>query len=245
MIFVIFGLLVLLIEAKQAEQWTYKVINQYPHDHGAFTEGLVIDQGKLYEGTGLNGQSSLRLVNLITGQIDKLYPLPERYFGEGITVVGDKIYQLTYETNVGFIYDRETFQLTAGWNYPTQGWGLTHNSTSLILSDGTSTIYFYDIANPTVLQKTITVRDGNQEIGLLNELEYINGEIYANVFTSEYIITIDINTGEVTKWIDLHGLKQPNEEVLNGIAYDHEQLKLYVTGKFWHSLFEIQLIPKD
>jgi len=226
----------------QIEYYTYKVLETYPHDPGAFVQGLTFYENLLYEGTGNLGESTLRRVDLFTGEVLQLVRLDDHLFGEGITVIGDKIYQLTYHTNFGFIYDRVTFEVLSTWNYPTLGWGLTHDESHLILSDGTSTIFFYDISNPELLVRQITVVN---EIGVpidkLNELEYINGEIYANIFYSNSVVIIDPVTGSVKAWIDFTGLS--GRSVFNGIAYNHINEKLYVTGKYWDHLYEVELIP--
>jgi len=228
---------------------TFKVVNSFPHDEGAFTQGLDYDEGVLIEGTGLHGRSSLRRVNLETGEIMKILDLSPQYFGEGITVLGDKIYQLTWDTNVGFIYDKNSFDLLAEFSYSTQGWGLTNDGKYLIMSDGSSTLHFLD---PQTFEniRDLQVSDGNGPVSGLNELEYINGEIYANIFTKDRIARISPSNGNITGWIDLTGLlnqefrNSPNA-VLNGIAYDEAQDRLFVTGKLWPFLFEIKLVPAD
>jgi len=199
----------------------------------------------LYEGTGMHRQSTLRRVELSTGKVLKKIKLGDTYFGEGITIIGDRIYQLTWQSKIGFIYNRTTFEKIKDWKYPTEGWGLTHDDTHLILSDGSSTIFFYDIQNPEKLIKKITVKDKGKPINNLNELEYIDGEIYANVWLTDNILRFNPNTGRVTAWIDLLGLKPPGRmDVLNGIAYHHPEKKFYVTGKYWPQLFQIEFVPK-
>lgn len=225
--------------------YTYEVINTYPHDRNAFTEGLVYEEGFLYEGTGLRGHSTLRKVNLATGEPIKSHTLEPQFFGEGITIFKDRIIQLTYQTRVGFVYDKETFELLQKFSYPTEGWGITHDGRKLIMSDGTSTLYFLD---PETFEEvgTIDVYDENGPVTMLNELEYINGEIYANVWQTDHIARISPQTGKVTGWIELEGLLPPEDrdgvDVLNGIAYDAENDRLFVTGKFWPKLFEIKLV---
>jgi glutaminyl-peptide cyclotransferase len=227
---------------------TYKVLNTYPHDRMAFTEGLVIDGGALYESTGLNGQSSLRRVDLESGKVLQSVPLDQQYFGEGVTTWKDQIVQLTWQSHVGFVYDKATFKLLKTFNYPGEGWGLTHDDQSLIMSDGTPTIHFLD---PVTLQETkrITVTDKGQPIVNLNELEYVHGEILANVWQTDHIARIAPDTGAVIGWIDLAGLlsqadRQQPVDVLNGIAYDAVRDRLFVTGKLWPKLFEIALVPR-
>ena len=228
---------------------TFKVVNSFPHDTDAFTQGLVLDNGVLYEGTGLNGKSSLRRVDLETGGVLQNLNLSPQYFGEGITVLGDKIYQLTWNTNVGFIYDKDSFNLLGEFSYPTQGWGITHDGENLIMSDGTSTIHFLD---PQTFEniRDLSVFDANGPVTGLNELEFIKGEIYANVFPTDRIARISPSTGRVIGWIDLTGLlsdedRNGNNAVLNGIAYDETDDRSFVTGKLWPLLFEIKLVSAD
>jgi len=228
-----------------APVYTFKVVNSFPHDPTAFTEGLVSDGGALYEGTGLNGQSSLRLVDLSSGRVLQSLPLSSEYFGEGVTVWGDHIIQLTWKSHVGFVYDKTSFQLLKTFNYPTEGWGLTHDDQHLIMSDGTATLHFL---NPDTLEETgrITVTAAGQPVFALNELEYVRGEILANVWRTDRIARIAPATGQVTGWIDLTGLLSPADrqqpvDVLNGIAYDAEHDRLFVTGKLWPKLFEVTL----
>jgi glutamine cyclotransferase len=225
--------------------YTYQVVKTYPHDENAFTQGLVFEDGFLYEGTGLEGRSSLRKVELDTGKVLQIYRLPNEFFGEGITIFGNNIIQLTYRTNVGFVFDKGTFKQLRQFNYPTEGWGLTHNNKQLIMSDGSATLYFLD---PETFKQTssIIVRDNGVALQRLNELEYIDGKIYANIWQTNRIAIIDPDTGRVTGWLDLTGLLPQRDinAVLNGIAYDRINRRLFVTGKFWPKLFEIKLIPK-
>ena len=228
--------------------YTYEVINVYPHDSNAFTQGLVIDEGVMYEGTGLTGESSLRRVDLETGDVLQIRELPSDLFGEGITVFDDKIIQLTWQSQIGFVYDKNSFDLLQNFSYSTQGWGITTDGTRLIMSDGSANLYFL---NPETFEKTgqVEVHDGNVSVTKLNELEYINGEVYANVWLTNKIAIINPNTGQVTGWIDLTGIYTPgtgdSNNVLNGIAYDSENSSLFVTGKRWSQLFEIKLIEAD
>jgi glutamine cyclotransferase len=229
-----------------AARYTYRVLNTYPHDPDAFTQGLDIDNGELFEGTGLYGESTLRLVDLTSGSVSRNQPLAQEYFGEGITVLGDKIYQLTWQEGTGFIYDRNTFQQLQTFNYEHEGWGITHDGTRLIVSDGTSTIRFWD---PATLQEVgrIDVADEQGPVIMLNELEYLNGEIWANVWMTDLIARINPESGRVTGWIDLTGIFTPQAEdepndVLNGIAINEATGQIYVTGKLWSSLFEIEVI---
>ena len=225
----------------------YQVLNIYPHDPGAFTQGLFFVDGKLYEGTGEAGRSSLREVELETGHVLKKADVPEPYFGEGIALLNGKIYQLTWQHQVGFIYDAKSFEQVGKFNYSGEGWGLTTDGHSLILSDGSNRIRFLD-PDSFKVTKTIAVLDGQIPVNELNELEYVNGEIYANIWHDNRIVTIDPQTGRITGWIDLTGLLPPGdvhdeEAVLNGIAYDQAGNRLFVTGKLWPRLFEIKLKP--
>ena len=229
--------------------YSYDVVNTYPHDPDAFTQGLVFENGALYEGTGLRGRSTLRKVELETGEVLQMRSLPPQFFGEGITIYGDRIAQLTYTSKVGFVYDKGSFELLGEFQYPTQGWGITHDGERLIMSDGTSALHFLD---PETFEETgrIQVRDEDGFVTRLNELEYIQGEVWANVWMTDRIAMISPETGQVVGWIDLKGLLSPNDctgpvDVLNGIAYDAESERLFVTGKLWPRLFEIELVPLD
>lgn len=228
-------------------QYSYSIINEFPHDTNAFTQGLVIENGVLFEGTGLSGQSALRRVDLETGEVLQLYALSNEFFGEGITVFGDKIIQLTWSTRIGFVYDKNSFELIRNFTYPTEGWGITHNSTHLIVSDGTANLYFLDPENFGRVGQ-ISVNDAGSPITRLNELEYIKGEIYANIWYQQKIAIINPQTGNVRAWIDLTGIGATENtsggRVLNGIAYDANDDRLFVTGKMWSKLYEIQLIPQ-
>ena len=230
----------------ESTEYSYKIVNVYPHDENAFTEGLLIDDGFLYEGTGLYGDSSLRRIELETGEILSLHSLPNQYFGEGIAIVGNKIVQLTWQSEKGFVYEKETFDLLEVFTYPNEGWGITYDGSQLIMSDGTSTLHFLD---PNTFQKAgeIDVLSNNSTVENLNELEYVNGRIYANIWHEEKIAVINPQTGEVEAWIYMSGIQntesRDSEDVLNGIAYDAQREKLFVTGKHWSHLYEIELIP--
>lgn len=227
--------------------YTFEIVNTYPHDPNAFTQGLVIDEGRLYEGTGRWAESTLREVALETGAVLRSQPLEDQYFGEGITILGDRIFQLTWQEETGFIYDKATFAPLQTFNYPHEGWGITHDGTRLIVSDGTPIIRFWD---PETLQETgrITVRDHEGPLTMLNELEYVDGEIWANIWLTDRIARISPETGDVLGYIDLTGLldtttlTQP-ADVLNGIAFDAASGRLFVTGKLWPALFEIRVVP--
>lgn len=229
--------------------YDYAVINVYPHDEEAFTQGLQYADGYLYEGTGLrNGRSSLRRVVLETGEVVQQINLADPYFGEGIVVLDDRIIQLTWQSRVAFVYNREDFTRTGEFQYATEGWGLTFDGEALIMSDGSNRLYFRDPDTFEVL-RTVDVFDRGQRVNRLNELEYISGEVYANVWQTDYIAIIDPESGTVNGWIDLTGLldttaaKAP--DVLNGIAYDAEDGRLFVTGKNWPRLYEIELLPRE
>jgi len=226
--------------------YTYKVVNTYPHDQSAFTEGLVFEDGVLYEGTGLHGYSTLRRVELETGEILQICELPPQFFGEGLTIYGNKIIQLTWQSHICFVYDKYSFKLLQEFNYPDEGWGITYDGKYLIVSDGTETLHFLD---PETFEEIgqIEVSANNIPVTGINELEYIQGEIYANIWKTERIARIDPLTGQVVGWIYLKGVLSPEDDsetvdVLNGIAYDKKNDRLLVTGKFWPKLFEIELI---
>jgi len=224
----------------------FRVVNAYPHDPTAYCQGLIFEDGHLYEGTGKEGQSALRRVDLPTGKVLQSVALPGEFFGEGIAAFGDRIYQLTWKHGVGFVYDRETLKKLREFRYGGEGWGLTHDGVRLILSDGTPTLRFLD---PETLEETgrkqVTAR--GRPVHHLNELEYVNGEILANVFPTDFIARISPSDGHVLGWIDLRGLlppqdRTPETEMLNGIAYDAGAGRLLVTGKNWPKLFEIKIV---
>jgi glutaminyl-peptide cyclotransferase len=230
--------------------YSYEIINTYPHDPAAYTQGLVYHEGFLYESTGLHGQSSLRQVDLQTGKILKKVELEPQYFGEGLTLFDGRAYQLTWQTQYGFIYQIETFQKLKTFSYQGEGWGLTHDGTSLIMSNGSNQIRYFNPGNFET-QRFINVTDGGRPIVNLNELEYINGEIWANVWMTDRIARIDPGSGRVIAWIDLTGLLPPEARpadtgaVLNGIAYDRDKQRVFVTGKLWPKLFEIRIKEKQ
>jgi len=228
-----------------APKYGYQIVNMWPHDSNAFTQGLILMDGKLLESTGQEGFSSLRRVELESGKVLQKVDVSEPYFAEGMTQLNGKVYQLTWQHQLGFIYDAQTFNRLGQFNYQGEGWGLTTDGQSLILSDGTPNIRFIDPANFRVT-KTINVTDQNRPIRELNELEYVKGEIYANVWHDNRIATIDPQSGRVNSWIDLTGLMPEGElldpeAVLNGIAYDQASDKLIVTGKLWPRVYEIKV----
>ena len=228
-------------------EYGYEVVHTYPHDPAAFTEGLFYLDGFLYESTGLEGQSSVRKVRLETGEVVQKYDLPAQYFGEGIINWKDRLIQLTYRTQVGFVYDLKSFGLQRQFSYPGEGWALTQDGKRILMSDGTPDIRFW---NPETLQEIgrITVTDESYPVKNVNELEWIKGEIYANVWTTDRIIRIDPKSGKVVGHIDLTGLLDTRDrvegqtDVLNGIAYDAKGDRIFVTGKRWPKLFEIRLV---
>ncbi len=227
----------------------YRVVNAYPHDRQAYTQGLIFSNGFLYESTGLHGASTLRRVQLATGRVLVRHSLDRRYFGEGLTEWGGSLFQLTWTSNVGFIYDRSSLMARGIFRYPGEGWGLTHDRKRLIMSDGTAILRFLD---PGSFQETgrLPVLDGNLPVAELNELEFVQGEIFANIYRSDLIARISPQTGRVVGWIDLSGLLPEGEkgipvDVLNGIAYDARKDRLFVTGKLWPKLFEIELFRRE
>lgn len=226
--------------------YTYSIVNTYPHDPTAFTEGLVYDNGVLFESTGLIGESSLRKVALETGTVLQEVPLGDDFFGEGIAIFEDKIVQLTWQNHKGFVYEKDSFNLTDEFSYLGEGWGLTSDDTRLIMSNGSATLSFLDPVTFKVIG-TVQVHDGNTPVENLNELEYVNGDVYANVWLQNRIAIINVQTGQVKGWINLTGLYNSQnlnpDDVLNGIAYDAQSQKLFVTGKDWPQLFEIKLVP--
>jgi glutamine cyclotransferase len=227
-----------------APVYGFEVVNVYPHDREAFTQGLLFRDGVLYESTGRWGQSSLRKVQLETGKVLQQIRLANRYFAEGLTDWGSRLVQLTYETNVGFVYDLTSFKQLQTFRYTGEGWGLAHDGTQLIMSDGTATLRFLD-PQTFAVRRQVVVTDGGAAVRDLNELEFIDGEIYANVFTTDRIAIIAPDSGRVTGWINLAGLVPrgavSGDAVLNGIAYDAQRRRLFVTGKLWPSLFEIRI----
>ena len=228
--------------------YSYKIIKIYPHDSEAFTQGLVYDSGNLYEGTGQYGASTLRYVDLTTGNVLRQIQLADNLFGEGICLWKDEIIQLTWQSGMGLVYDKGNMTKIASFTYPTEGWGITSNGQGLIMSDGTEILYFLD---PETFeeQRRIRVFDGKVAVKGLNELEYVNGDIFANVWPTNMIAIISPETGHVKGWINLEEILQKESrgrrfqhvDVLNGIAYDQEGQRLFVTGKLWPYLFQIEL----
>ena len=237
------------IAAPAAPVATVCIVNAYPHDRDAFTQGLVYAGDDLFEGTGLRGRSTLRRVDLVTGEVLQVRRLPDRFFGEGVTVFGERLIQLTWQAGIGFVYDRAAFTVLGEFCYPTEGWGITHDGERLIVSDGTSTLRFLDPMSFDQIG-SIDVHDEDGPVERLNELEYVKGGIYANVWQTDRIVRIAPDTGDVVGWIDLAGILDPEDcaypvDVANGIAYDETNDRLFVTGKLWPWLFEIELVPVE
>lgn len=248
-------LLVLVAPSGPPPVYTYEIMHTYPHDAGAFTQGLVYAEGQFYESTGLYGASSLRRVEIESGAVLQRRNLDAVYFAEGLALVDDRLIQLTWQSHVGFVYDRDTFTPEGQFAYASEGWGLAYDGRQLIMSDGTATLRFLD---PSTLTETHTIQvtDGVTPVVRLNELEYVQGQIWANVWQTERVARIAPRTGKVVGWIDLTGLRddaarltnaasQPQRvEVLNGIAYDPVGERIFVTGKLWPKLYEIRIKPK-
>jgi glutaminyl-peptide cyclotransferase len=234
--------------ARRPANYTFQVVRTFPHDPASFTQGLAYRDGFLYEGTGLNGRSRLRKVRLETGEVVQEVALGPEYFGEGITLLKNEVMQLTWQSQMGFVYSLNDFRVLRRFSYSGEGWGLTTNGHDIFMSDGTSEIRVLD--SVTLAEKRrFTVRDGDARINQLNELEWVEGEIFANVWQTDRIARISPRSGEVIGWIDLKGLLSPiyrleSGAVLNGIAYDSCRKRLFVTGKLWPSVFEIQLVSK-
>src|ERR1035437_1578209 len=241
----------LLLSDVIPQKFGYKIIKTYPHNIEHFTEGLEIHNGYLYESTGQEGTSSIYKIDLSTWKVIKENKLDKKYFGEGITILNDKLYQLTYKTQIGFVRDLKTFDLIKSWNFKNlQGWGMTNDGNSLIMSDGTEFLTYLDPENLNEIKK-IQVCNNTEIVTNLNELEYINGEIWANIWKSDIILKIDPKTGKVLTEIDLKGIlssnflnKNSQVDVMNGIAFDKDKNKIYITGKFWPKIFEIEILKK-
>ena len=228
-------------------EWAVTVVASYPHDPMAYTQGLTIYEGEMYEGTGRYGRSSVRRVDLSTGIVERRRALRPEYFGEGITILDDRLYQLTWKSGLGFIYELDTFALLRTFRIDGEGWGLTHDGEYLIVSNGSPELVFLDPETFDVVNR-VTVLDAGQPVDQLNELEFVRGEVWANVWFDERIARISPSSGEVLGWIDLIGLyprsQRGYEDVLNGIAFDPASERLFVTGKNWPRLYEVELAPQ-
>jgi glutaminyl-peptide cyclotransferase len=223
----------------------YVLVESFPHDNEAFTQGLMFWKGRFFEGTGLEGRSTLREVELETGKVLRSRPIADHLFGEGITILDGRLYQLTWQNGVAFVYRPGNFERLRTFRYRTEGWGLTHNGKRLVMSDGTPVIRFRDPTTFRVTRK-LTVTENGNPVEDLNELEWINGEIFANVFETDFIVRIDPQTGEITERLDLTTLRQMEDaqgdhNVTNGIAYLKSEDRLFVTGKLWRNVYEIRL----
>jgi glutamine cyclotransferase len=228
-------------------QYTYQVINTYPHDRNASTQGLVFEDNILYEGTGLYGRSTLRKVDLKTGNILKIRELPSQFFGEGVTIYDNKIIQLTWRSGTGFVYDKDSFELAREFRYSHEGWGITYDGRYLIVSDGTALLRLLDTETFEEI-RSIEIYDGDNPVSNLNELEFVKGQLYANIWQTDRIAKIALDTGRITGWLNLQGLLSSQDYsspigILNGIAYDSINGSLFVTGKLWPRVFEIREIP--
>jgi len=241
----VFGLL--LVASSLWGQWGYHVVKTYPHDREAFTQGLQYKDGFLYEGTGLQGRSTLRKVKLETGVVLQKLSLPGQYFGEGISIIGDRIVQITWQSEVGFVWGLKDFKLQRQFTYKGEGWGLTTDGKNLYFSDGTDEIRILDGTTLAELRR-IRVRENGRPVRDLNELEWVDGEILANVWQTDRIVKVNPLDGRVTGSVDLSGLLSAGEragtDVMNGIAYDAVGKRLFVTGKLWPKVFEIKLVKK-
>jgi len=226
--------------------FAYRALSIRPHDPEAFTQGLLLHEGKLYESTGLEGRSSLRRVDPLTGTVEKKIDLPPDVFGEGLALVGDRLIQLTWKNGKAFIYSKDTFEKIGEFTYEGEGWGLAFDGTRLLMSDGSNKIYFRN-ADTFAIEQIIEVKAGDQPVPMLNELEYVDGILYANIWQRELIAGIDPTTGEVISLINLQGLLSPEHkakaDVLNGIAFDPAARSFLITGKLWPKLFEVEFVP--
>ena len=231
----------------QLKSYEVEVVREYPHDVTSYTQGLFFHDGQMYESTGVAGESTFRKVDMATGKPLRKLEFADRYFVEGSVVFGDNIYILTWHNNVAFVYDINTLEYRSTWSYPREGWGLTTDGRSLIASDGSSTLYF--MTPEFKMERQVTVKLQGRPMRLLNELEYIDGKIWANVYTSDMILIIDPATGKVEATVDCSGLlpeslRKPDTDVLNGIAYNPADGKLYLTGKNWPRLYEVKIVEK-
>lgn len=230
-----------------AARYGFRVVKAFPHDPTAFTQGLVFADGIFYESTGLRGYSTLRKVKPETGVVIDQVRIDERYFAEGLALVGRELVQLTWQENTGFVYDKDTLKRLRAFTYPTEGWGIAYDGADLVMSDGSSRLYFLDPATQKTV-RTLQITDAGQPVLRLNELEFIRGELWANIWPTDRIARIDPKMGRVTGWLDLTGLLRPEArgpegDVLNGIAWDKAGDRIFVTGKKWPWIFQIEVIP--
>ncbi len=236
----------ILYSDKEPAHYTYRVIEKLPHDRSAYTQGFYYENGYFFEATGLKGESSLRKVIPQTGEVISSFAVPASIFGEGITAFHDKIIQLSWQARIGFVYDKSSFNLLQQFSYSTEGWGITTDSTYLIMSDGTNYLYFLDPMDFTIV-KSLEVYDNHSPVTKLNELEYIEGKIWANIYMTDKIAIIDPKTGKIEAYINFSGLldpklRQPDTDVLNGIAFDKKTKRIWVTGKKWPLVYRIVLV---
>ena len=250
MLAAVFALLPLGCRAqKKAEHWSIEVVKEYPHDTESYTQGLFFHEGRLFETTGLNGKSTLRINNLATGEAQELRKFSRKYFAEGSVVMGDRLYVLTWTNKVVFVYDPQTLEYRSTWSYPREGWGLTTDGRSLIASDGSSRLYFMDA--DLKVEKTLNVTLNGRALRLLNELEWIDGKIWANIYTTDSIAVIDPKTGVVEALVDCSGLlpeslRTQDTDVLNGIAVlgEGRSQRIFLTGKNWPRLYEVRVLKQ-
>lgn len=233
--------------ANEVQHFSFKIVNVYPHEPTAFTQGLVYDGGYLYESTGLYGKSRVNIIDLANKRIVQSISMDERYFGEGLTVKGDQLVQLTYRERLGFVYDKQTLKVTGEFKYPTEGWGITYDGSHLIMSNGSSHLFYLD---PETYRRvrSLKVEENSRPVVNINELEYIDGLIFANIWRTNFIVQIDPESGQVVGKVDFDELAKRYEDekgvdVLNGIAYDKKEERLFVTGKLWPEIFEVELVP--
>ena len=231
----------------KVKHYSLEVVAEYPHDTGSYTQGLFFHDGQLYESTGLNGKSTFRKVDLQTGEAIEKMNFDKKYFVEGSVIWNENLYILTWESRVAFIYDAETLEYKSSWKYPREGWGITTDGKQLIASDGTANLYFMN--HNFALDHKVVVKYEDRPVRFLNELEYIDGKIWANVYTADEIVIINPKDGKVVGVVDCRGLLPRDlytqqTDVLNGIAYNPEDGKIYLTGKNWPKLYEVRLVEK-
>lgn len=244
---VLMSIFLLSCSDAKVKMYGIEVVAEYPHDTDAYTQGLYFDEGKLYESTGLHGKSTFRKVNLESGEVIKRLDFDKKYFVEGSVRFKDNIYILTWDSRIAFVYDAKTLEYKSSWKYPREGWGLTTDGRQLIASDGSANLYFLDENFAQKDKKLVTIE--NRPVRWLNELEYIDGKVWANVYTTDEIVIINPKTGKVEGVVDCRGLlpkslRKPSTDVLNGIAYNPDTRKIYLTGKNWPKLYEIKLVEK-